>query len=58
MFLDDSGDTDRGDDVNEMGDYLPAVNLGAFTPYTIATGSAHVCVISTENSVKCFGKNS
>ncbi len=53
------GDTNnRGDGPNEMGDNLPAVNLGAGkTASAIATGGAHACALLNESSVKCWGSN-
>eukprot|EP01083_Nonionella_stella_P173427 598183_1 len=53
------GDTNtRGDEANEMGDYLPDVDLGSnFNPVQIALGYHHNCALSTTNTVKCFGYN-
>eukprot|EP01083_Nonionella_stella_P088329 246093_1 len=53
------GDTEnRGDDANEMGDYLPEVDLGTnFKVIQIALGKFHNCALSSENDVKCFGYN-
>jgi alpha-tubulin suppressor-like RCC1 family protein len=46
----------RGDDANEMGDNLPAVDLGTGrTATAIAAGSYHTCVILDNASVKCWG---
>ena len=53
------GDTaNRGDGANEMGDNLPAVNLGTGrTAKFIATGRAFSCAIRDDNSVVCWGWN-
>eukprot|EP01083_Nonionella_stella_P145467 455919_1 len=49
---------DRGENPNEMGDYLPEVDLGTeFDVLMIATGWQHTCALSTSNKVKCFGRN-
>eukprot|EP01083_Nonionella_stella_P286608 975475_1 len=48
----------RGDDANEMGDALLEVDLGSgFNVAHIATGYAHTCALSTNNTVKCWGAN-
>ena len=48
--------TSRGDGSNEMGDNLPAVNLGTGrTAKAIATGSSHTCAVLNDDSVKCWG---
>src|SRR5262249_3466921 len=47
---------DRGDAPNEMGDHLPAVDLGTGkTAVAIAGGSSHTCAILQGGSVKCWG---
>ena len=53
------GDTaNRGDGPNEMGDNLPAVDLGTGrTATAISAGRAHNCVILDGGSVKCWGAN-
>lgn len=53
------GDTnDRGDAPGEMGDALPAVNLGTGrTAKAIAAGVGHVCAILDDDSLKCWGYN-
>ena len=53
------GDTiDRGDNVNETGDNLPAIDLGTGrTALAIATGFSHTCALLDNNSVKCWGHN-
>jgi alpha-tubulin suppressor-like RCC1 family protein len=53
------GDTnDRGDNPNEMGDNLPAVDLGAgrTAKYVIA-GGEHTCAHLDNDTVKCWGLN-
>jgi len=54
------GDTkQRGDDAHEMGTNLPAVDLGSgATATAIAAGTAHVCALLSDRSVKCWGLNS
>jgi alpha-tubulin suppressor-like RCC1 family protein len=48
--------TQRGDDAGEMGDSLPAVNLGSGrTAIQIAAGGAHVCALLDDTNVKCWG---
>jgi alpha-tubulin suppressor-like RCC1 family protein len=53
------GDTARrGDNANEMGDSLPAVNVGTGrTVQSIATGAFHTCVVLDSGAVKCWGNN-
>jgi len=53
------GDTStRGDSANEMGDYLPEVNLGSgLTAQSLHLGGYHSCVVLNDNSFKCFGEN-
>jgi len=53
------GDTDaRGDGTNEMGDTLPAVDLGTGrTATAIQSGAYHTCAILDNGSVKCWGNN-
>ena len=49
----------RGDDPNEMGDNLPAVNLGTGkTAVAIETGAGHTCALLNDGSIKCWGGNS
>ncbi|RLT20932.1 MAG: hypothetical protein DWI30_08640, partial [Chloroflexi bacterium] len=49
---------DRGNDTNEMGDYLPVVDLGPNrTATAIQSGSNHTCAILDNGSVKCWGYN-
>jgi len=53
------GDTStRGDLANQMGNYLPEVNLGSgLTAQSLHIGRYHSCVILNDNSFKCFGDN-
>ena len=49
----------RGDDMGEMGDAFPVVNLGrGRTAKAIAAGHAHACAILDDDSLKCWGLNS
>jgi alpha-tubulin suppressor-like RCC1 family protein len=54
------GDTShRGDQAGEMGDNLPAVNLGTGrTATALAGGNYHTCALLDNGSVKCWGANS
>ena len=53
----------RGDGTNEMGDYLPTVDLGtdvlgvAHTAKKISVGFNHTCAILDDNTTKCWGPN-
>ena len=53
------GDTNhRGDAAGEMGDALPAVNLGTgVTARSISCGEYHACVVLSDDSLKCWGSN-
>lgn len=53
------GDTDSvGDQANEMGDTLPAVNLGSRRRVVqITAGDAHSCARLDNGQVKCWGAN-
>ena len=53
------GDTQpRGDDVGEMGDALPYVDLGTDVRAAgLTADSGHVCIWSAEGRVKCWGDN-
>lgn len=45
-----------GDQPNEMGDYLPVVNLGAGrTVKSLIAGYGHNCAILENDSIKCWG---
>ena len=52
------GDTeDRGDDDNEMGDFLPAVSLGGcLTATAITCGQDHTCALLSNGELKCWGE--
>ena len=48
----------RGDGPGEMGDNLPAVELGAGrTAVAIAAGASFTCAVLDDGSVKCWGYN-
>jgi E3 ubiquitin-protein ligase HERC3 len=48
----------RGDGPNEMGDALPAVNLGADrTAKAITARASHTCARLNDDRVKCWGSN-
>lgn len=50
------GDTEhRGDERGEMGDALPAVDLGAGEVADVAAMSYHTCVVLTNGKLKCWG---
>ena len=50
--------SDRGNDANEMGDYLEVVDLGnGKTAETINLGDFHSCAVLNDNSMKCWGRN-
>lgn len=53
------GDTDyRGDDPDEMGDFLLPIDLGSGrTATAIAAGDSHTCALLDNGSVKCWGYN-
>lgn len=47
-----------GDGPGEMGDSLPAINLGVSrTAVAIATGEQHSCALLDNSTVKCWGYN-
>lgn len=49
----------RGDDPSEMGDALPALDLGAGrTATAVATGGFFACALLDDSTVKCWGSNS
>eukprot|EP01084_Bolivina_argentea_P165455 287447_1 len=49
----------RGDDANEMGNYLNVIDLGTnFIPIQIEAGLIHTCALSINDTVKCWGDNS
>ncbi|MFN3198710.1 MAG: hypothetical protein ACE366_09910 [Bradymonadia bacterium] len=48
----------RGDEPGEMGDALPAVDLGTGrTAISVATGTSNACAILDDGSVKCWGRS-
>ena len=54
--LGDGTENHRGDDPNEMGNNLIAVDLGSnFIPNDIECGGWHVCSMSIGHEVKCWG---
>eukprot|EP01062_Namystynia_karyoxenos_P010004 TRINITY_DN13548_c0_g2_i1.p1 TRINITY_DN13548_c0_g2~~TRINITY_DN13548_c0_g2_i1.p1 ORF type:complete len:1648 (+),score=271.41 TRINITY_DN13548_c0_g2_i1:71-4945(+) len=48
----------RGDQLGEMGDALPTLNLGVLSALRISAGQYHSCAAFTDGSVKCWGDNS
>jgi hypothetical protein len=50
--------TNRGDEPNQMGDDLPAVDLGTGkTPTALGVGADFACALLSDHSVKCWGHN-
>jgi len=48
----------RGDEPGEMGDDLPAVDLGTGrSAQSLAAGYQHTCALLDDDSVKCWGEN-
>ncbi|MEM9074555.1 MAG: MopE-related protein [Myxococcota bacterium] len=48
----------RGDDPGEMGDALPAIDLGTGrSAQSVVVGGGHVCALLDDASVKCWGSN-
>lgn len=53
-----SDSQNRGDDPDEMGDALPAVNLHGGTRVTaITAGAFHTCALLEDRRVQCWGAN-
>ena len=53
-----NGSTDnRGDDGGEMGDNLPAVDLGSMAVASIRSGDNHTCAIVNRTHLVCWGWN-
>ncbi len=48
---------DRGDMPGEMGDALPAVDLGSATALSLRTGGGHTCFQATTGALRCWGNN-
>jgi alpha-tubulin suppressor-like RCC1 family protein len=49
----------RGDVASEMGNDLPAVDLGLLAvPTTVSAGRFHTCAVLLDGAVKCWGFNS
>jgi alpha-tubulin suppressor-like RCC1 family protein len=50
---------DRGDELDEMGDSLLAVDLGTGRSATaIAAGAEHTCAVLDDATLRCWGRNS
>lgn len=50
---------DRGGAIGDMGDLLPAVDLGnSGTPVKLAAGDSHTCALFLAGNVKCWGRGS
>ena len=51
-------DNNRGDSSGDMGDDLPAVDLGAGNRVSaVALGIYHTCALQEDGAVKCWGRN-
>ncbi len=52
------GDTsDRGDEQDEMGDDLPAVDLGTSFPIKAIATDNHTCALAVDGFLRCWGAN-
>jgi alpha-tubulin suppressor-like RCC1 family protein len=51
------GTGDRGDEGGEMGDSLPAVDLGTGRTAAAISTAAHTCAVLDDATVKCWGRN-
>ena len=50
--------TNRGNDINQMGDNLTPIDLGTeFNASSIRCGQHNVCALSTDHDTKCWGHN-
>lgn len=53
------GDVDtRGNEPNELGTNLPAIDVGGATVLEVTAGSGHTCVRLNDGSIKCWGDGS
>ncbi len=50
-------DRDRGRNPGEMGNMLPAIDLGTRTAQAIGAGAEHTCALLDNNTLKCWGYN-
>jgi alpha-tubulin suppressor-like RCC1 family protein len=58
-FLGLSDTVDRGDDAGEMGDSLPAIDVGVGRRVLqVAASANHTCVLLDDGRLKCWGGNS
>eukprot|EP01083_Nonionella_stella_P189080 698456_1 len=53
-----SDTNNRGDEADQMGNFLHTIDLGTnFSPTEISVGDSHTCALSENNKVKCWGYN-